>query len=174
MAISGMLDLSMPNEPHPFPPADKWQYTQHHPFKDDYESNRRSVYLMTKRLNALPYFVTFDGADRNASTPTRDSSVTSVQALFMLNDQFVHEQAEQFAERLLRDAEDDDSRLNRAFLLALGRVPTDSERSTATSFLAEMDEKLKGSGIADDQRKAGAWAGLARVLFRTNEFMYID
>ena len=115
LALSGELDLSPMIEPHPFPPVEKWQFTQHHPFRDSYDSNRRSVYLMTARLNARPYFNSFDGADRNASTAVRDSSVTTVQSLYLLNNDFVHQMATGFADRLIRESSIDEARLQRSF-----------------------------------------------------------
>ena len=172
LAISGELDRSMMDEPHPFPPADQWKYTQHHPFRDTYPSKQRSVYLMTARLNAAPFFVTFDGADRNASTPKRDSSVTTVQSLYLLNSEFIHEQATKTAERLIRDRGDDDARLQLAYEMMFGRLPRDDERSAAGEFLAQIraQEQSEDAG----RRDQSAWESLARVLFRSNEFLHVD
>ncbi len=174
LAISGRLDRSMMRQPHPFPPVESWNFTQHHPFRETYPSHRRSVYLMTGRLVTQPYFATFDGPDRNVTTPQRDQSVTSLQALFLLNDPFVHEQAAAFAERLLREQPDDDARLRWAFALALGRPPRDEERQAAEEFFARLRAVL-GDGASDPaalQRQL--WESFARVLFRTNEFLYVD
>ena len=100
MQIAGTLDATPQTAPHPFPNRDKWSFTQHHPFKADYASSKRSVYLMTKRLTAKPYFQTFDGPDPNVCTSRRDESVTALQALFFANDEFLHEQADRFARRI--------------------------------------------------------------------------
>ena len=174
LMISGELDTSMMNEPHPFPPVDKWQFTQHHPFRDSYESNRRSVYLMTARLNAKPFFTTFDGADRNASTALRDSSVTTVQSLYLMNDEFVHQRGSAFADRILREGESDDERLQLAFDLVVGRPPTDEERSTTGEFFGQLREQLAACGTPKGELERECWSGLARALFRTNEFLYVD
>jgi hypothetical protein len=174
LLLSGELDDSMMTEPHPFPPAEKWGYTQHHPFRDSYASRRRSVYLMTARLTAESYFNMFDGADRNASTPKRDSSVTTIQALYLLNGEFVHRQADLFAVRLLRETSDPSARLQRAFELALGRPPANHERESAADWFHQCNEQLELSRIPADQREQQAWAAFARVLFRTNEFLYVD
>ena len=40
-----------------------WKFTQHNPFKAVYETKRRSVYLMTQRIQRHPYLAIFDGAD---------------------------------------------------------------------------------------------------------------
>jgi hypothetical protein len=174
LALSGQLDLSAMNEPHPFPPVDQWEFTQHHPFRDCYENNRRSVYLMTARLNARPYFTSFDGADRNASTATRDSSVTTVQTLYLLNNEFVHQQAEGFAARLIQESSIDDARVQRAFELATGRPPSSEERIAASKFLAQLSERLEPTVASEAELEQAAWAGLARALFRTNAFLYVD
>jgi hypothetical protein len=174
LAISGQLDDSMPREPHPFPPVDKWGFTQHHPFRERYDSQRRSVYLMTARLNNIPFFATFDGADRNASSPKRDSSVTTVQSLYLLNNEFVDQQGARLAERLLREAADPQARLDRAFLLTLARPPTEEERATANAWFVALEQDLAAAGIPANGRPAQAWTALARVLFRMNEFLYVD
>jgi len=172
--VSGRLEEGMLREPHPFPPVDKWGFTQHYPFKDFYPSNRRSVYLLVRRLNALPYFVNFDGADANASTPSRDSSVTTVQSLYFLNDPFVHEQAQGLAGRLLAERSDEVSRIEHAFVLTLGRPPSDEERQTAAAFLAQSRQQLAATGVSDGERERQAYEALARVIVRINEFLYVD
>ncbi len=174
LAVTGTLDASPLAEPHPFPPQDKWEFTQHHPFRGTYDTNRRSVYLMTARLNALPFFQAFDGPDRNASSAVRDSSVTTSQALFFMNDKFVHEQAERMAERLLREAGDDSARIQRAFDLTLHRAATDEERERLNTYLSKAREKLVSENVPEEKRERAAWSGLARSIFRTNEFLYLD
>src|SRR5262249_34930358 len=103
LALSGRLDVSRPGS-HPFPSIDQWRWTQHAPFKDVYPSDHRSVYLMTQRLQRHPFLALFDGPDTNTSTDVRTSSTVPLQALFLMNNPFVIEQAEGFARRLLAAA----------------------------------------------------------------------
>ena len=166
LSISGALDVRPQTKPHPFPHHSKWGYTQHHPFKEDYPSSKRSVYLMTKRLTAKPYLQTFDGADPNVCTGTRDSSVTALQALYFVNDTFLHEQAELFAKRLVEEHGDDAGRLESAFLSTLARPPVGDERTLMLQHLQTVRGQSK-----DD---IAAWASIARSLFRLNEFLYLD
>ncbi len=166
LLLGGELDLSPQTEPYPIPPAKDWNYTQHHPFKDDYPNHKRSVYQMTRRLTARTYEQTFDGPDPNACTATRDSSVTSLQALYFVNDPFVHEQAVAFAGRLLDGKEEDAARLRRAFLASLGRPPAGEESVLLLNHL----ETVRSKGGSDRD----AWASLTRTLFRLNEFLYLD
>jgi mono/diheme cytochrome c family protein len=173
LSVSGALDPTPLNEPHPFPPPEKWEFTQHHPFKDEYPSNRRGVYLMQKRLTAMPYFQTFDGADPNTSSPSRDASVTSVQALYLMNNAFVHEQAAKFAGRLLAWPGNDAERVKRAFELTLARPPTAQERAQSLAHLEKI--RTHQQPVSSDRNpERDAWASLARVLFRLNEFLYLD
>jgi len=174
LLLSDDLDPSMMMESHPFPPVDKWQFTQHHPFRDSYESNRRSVYLMTARLNARPFFTTFDGADRNASTATRDSSVTTVQSLFLLNNDFVHQRAGKLAARLLHEAPSDDSRLNLVFELTTGRPPTSEEQVAASEYIRRLRSTLQAADAVGGDLEQKLWSSIARSMFRTNEFLYVD
>lgn len=173
LSVSGALDPTPLNAPHPFPPPEKWEFTQHHPFKDEYPGNRRSVYLMQKRVTALPFFQTFDGADANTSSPNRDASVTSVQALYLMNNAFVHEQAAKFAERLLARPGNDAERVKRAFELTLARPPTAQERAQSLAHLEKFRARQQPAS-SDRNPERDAWASLARVLFRLNEFLYLD
>jgi mono/diheme cytochrome c family protein len=163
LAVSGGLDRS-PAGPHPIPDMSTWEYTEHKPFLSVFDHRRRSVYLLTQRISRHPFLGTFDGAETNSGTPARITSTTSLQALLLLNDPFFHEQAAKFAERLGREATGDASRLDRAFLLALGRPPSESEKAEFLRFL----EKHRAS--LDDRQ---AWESLARVLFRLSEFVYV-
>ncbi|NQV26540.1 MAG: DUF1553 domain-containing protein [Rhodopirellula sp.] len=174
LMLSEELDPTMMTEPHPFPPVDKWQFTQHHPFRESYDSHRRTVYLMTARLNARPFFTTFDGADRNASTATRDNSVTTVQSLFLLNNDFVHQRATKFAERLLRETSSNNGRLKLAFELTTGRLPTSDEQSAAGEYFNRLRTVLPSAGVSTSEIDPELWSSFARSMFRTNEFLYVD
>ena len=98
----------------------------------------------------------------------REASVVAPQALFLMNHPFVLEQARHAARRLLAEPGlDDRGRIARAFVLALGRLPTEAERRIAREFLV--------SGTADDPADAEAsWAGVFQALFASADFRYLD
>jgi hypothetical protein len=173
LLLSGNLDLT-PGESHPFPPQSEWKFTQHNPFKAVYESNRRSVYLMTQRIQRHPYLAIFDGADPSISTPNRVTSTTPLQALYLLNDTFVHEQAGGLAKRLLAESGDEASRIERAWLLMFGRRPETDESGAALTFLRNARVELSLKGIDDGILDLESWQALLRSLIRTNEFVYPD
>ncbi|SIO59037.1 Planctomycete cytochrome C [Singulisphaera sp. GP187] len=170
---AGTLDTS-PAGPHPFPPVESWGFTQHSPFAAVYPSNRRSVYLMTQRLKRHPYLALFDGPDPNSSTPHRSATTVPTQALFFMNDPFVHEQAAALARRLLTAEPDDRARLRLAFETTLSRPPSADDESDALGFLAAERNDLASSGVAPPEADVLAWSALARTLYSRNEFLFID
>jgi hypothetical protein len=172
LALAGNLDLS-PAGPHPFPPPHERKFTQHNPFKAVYETNHRSVYLMTQRIQRHPFLAIFDGADPSTSTAARMSTTTPVQALYLLNNSFVHEQAARFADRILSE-EEDASRIELAYQMLLARPPRTDEVSSAIEFLNKARKLLSENGVAREQIEIGAWQSCARSLFRLNEFVYLD
>lgn len=172
LAVSGALDRSL-GGPHPFPEPTTWDFTQHKPFKAVYETNRRSVYLMTQRMQRHPFLALFDGPDTNASTDRRVTSTTPLQALYLMNDPFVHAQARQMAQRLLAENMDEGRRIERAYLLLFSRPPTPEEQSAAIDYLRKAGEKLQTTGAVADQQ-VRIWESLVRALFLSNEFVYVN
>jgi len=173
LAVCRTLDLS-PGGPHPFPPMPAWNYTQHNPFKGVYDTDRRSVYLMTQRVYRHPFLGLFDGADTNASTATRTTSTTPLQALYLMNDSFIHARARDFARRVLAERSEDVAQIERAYVLLFGRPPTAAEVAAGTGYLTRVGEKLRSGGVSADQVPAKAWESLSRALFLSNEFVYVD
>jgi hypothetical protein len=172
LAVSGNLDRTA-GGPHPFPEQKTWDFTQHKPFKAVYESKRRSVYLMTQRFQRHPYLALFDGADTNASTARRITSTTPLQALYLMNDPFMHEQAKQFAGRLMRERSDDAGRVELAYLLLYGRRPEAQEHARALDYLQEVGERTSAE-VRKTSGPSAAWESLVRALWMSNEFVYVN
>jgi hypothetical protein len=170
LAVSGDLDLTMGGA-HPFPDEKSWGFTQHAPFSAVYDHNRRSVYLMTQRIKRHPFLTLFDGADANASTPERYTTTVPTQALFFLNDPFVHARSASFAARLM-EVPDDRARLERALERMFARPPSENDHAATARFLSEYAGDLGSDPAADRPRIA--WAAWLRVLMSGNEFVYID
>ncbi len=171
LCVGGNLDRT-PGGPHPFPPVDKWDYTQHNPFNVIYDTPKRSVYLMTPRLTRHPYLALFDGPDTNASTARRLPTTVPTQALFFMNDPFVHAQAAGLARRVMSATDDAEKRLTFAFTLALARPPTADETRQSLAFLDRYKKELASEPLAEQESRA--WAALVRTLLARNEFLYVD
>ncbi len=171
--ISGDLDPTM-GEKHPFPEVSQWNFTQHSPFYGVYDTNRRSVYLMQQRLKRHPFLALFDGADPNASTPNRILTSVPTQALYLMNDRFVHERSESFAQKLLLASKVEADRVRLAYQSILSRMPVQNELAEGLQFLSLYRKKLQLGNTAPETVERTALAGLLRTLFVRNEFLFVD
>jgi hypothetical protein len=119
---------------------------------------RRMVYQFKPRLQQDSTFGAFDCPDATATAPRRNVSTTALQALNLLNDPFVHDQAERFAMRVRGEVGSIvTAQVRRAFRLAFGRTPTAVEAGAAEKLVA-----------------AHGLALLCRALFNANEFVFVD
>ena len=174
MLVSGSLDLSVDPGPHPFPPESEWHYTQHKAFVADYPTNHRSVYLMQQRIRKQPFLAVFDGADTNATTPDRPLSTTAIQALFMMNDPFMHDQADKLAVRLGMGVPEEQQRIQYAYELLFARPAQGDEVAAGQQYLETIEVKLKEAGVPWDRIYREALASYVRVLLSSNEFEWLD
>lgn len=174
MWLSGSLNLSRPG-PHPFPEPSKWRYTAHHQFNDVcYPSDHRSVYLMVQRLHAHPYLSLFNGPDPSLSTSSRDASTVPLQALYLLNNEFMHLSAANVARNAVAETEDCGERLRLMYLRFYGRPPTDDEIERCKLYLTRYDQSLEQESLLEEQRELETWSSLARTMFASNQFFYVD
>ncbi|MEO8942444.1 MAG: PSD1 and planctomycete cytochrome C domain-containing protein [Isosphaeraceae bacterium] len=124
---------------------------------------RRSLYISVRRNFLTPMFLVFDFPSPASTMGRRNVSNVPAQALTLLNDPFVLDQARRWAERLLADrGASTEARLTAAYLSAFSRPPTESERAAALGFLGDR---------ADDSE---AWADLCHVLMNVKEFIFVN
>jgi hypothetical protein len=176
LMVSGNLDTA-PGGEQPFPPEMSWKYTQHIPFLGAdaaYATNKRSVYLMQQRIRRQPFLELFDGADTNAETGVRPLTTTALQALYVMNDPFFHEQADALAIRVGMNYGTDAERLTYTYRLLYGRPPGADEIRDGREFLAKERQSLADAATPEWQRARTAWSSLMRVLLGANEFMVVD
>jgi hypothetical protein len=158
-----------------------------HPDPDPREHCRRTIYLFAKRNVRLPFLEAFDQPDTLTSCPVRSVSTFAPQALILLNGPFLQEQSRAFALRLLRETgAGRESRVRRAYRLALGRPPRPEEMRLAETFLQEQTEALRDrlrsrervalpAPLPDgaDPAEAAALADFCLALLNANEFLYV-
>ncbi|WP_010585676.1 DUF1549 domain-containing protein [Schlesneria paludicola] len=128
-----------------------------------HRSNRRAVYWPVLR-NALPeIFDAFDFADPSLPSGTRNVSTVAPQALFFLNNEWVTEHVRDAARQIVTvPSPHDAARIDRVFLVALGRLPTDSERQITEHVLAsEPDPQTK-------------WMLLIRAMIASIDFRFVE
>jgi hypothetical protein len=99
----------------------------------------------------------------------RNVSNVPAQALILMNDPFVLEQAERWARRLLEVEEDAESRIGRMYLRAIGRPPTEAELARCLKFVSQDVSQVGG----EKQDELEVWRDLAHVLFNLKEFVFV-
>ncbi len=133
-------------------------------------SSHRSVYLCMLRNSPPPELAAFDFPAAIAVTGKREETIRPTQALFLLNNPFVVEQAREMATHLLEDeGRDDDARISMAYSQALQRRPTTEESERALDHIRELRAELTGGDA-----ELRAWASFCQALLASNEFRYID
>jgi mono/diheme cytochrome c family protein len=140
-----------------------------------YHSDRRSVYLPVIR-NALPEVLAlFDAADPNGVTTARNDTTVPSQALYLLNNPFVREQALHLAKALLAETGmSDQDRLRSAYGRVLGRPPSAEDVAEGLEFLRAYVERARAAGRSEADRRLTAWRSYCQMLFCANEFLYVD
>ncbi|MDE0107356.1 MAG: PSD1 and planctomycete cytochrome C domain-containing protein [Bryobacterales bacterium] len=162
LAFSGELDLSKGGR-HPFPHRRTYFYRQHEPFAKYFPTNRRSVYIMQGRIQKNPYLDLFDGPDGNLPLSERKATTTTLQALYLMNSEFMHEQAQAMAERWSADLPVRADFLERATETIFARPPSPQDAEQAASYFATA------SGTQEQKR-----AGYLRAMLASNEFLFVD
>ena len=162
LAMTGKMDLQMGGPPakqfnikpgvHVTPDVDYLNFDV-----DSRDGCRRSIYRFIFRTLPDPFMDSMDCADASQLTPARNTSVTALQALSMLNNHFMVRYSEHFASRLERSASTPAARIEQAFILAYSRKPTSEE----LVMLAEYAQK---HGLAN----------LCRLILNSNEFVFVN
>ncbi|RYD36441.1 MAG: DUF1553 domain-containing protein [Verrucomicrobiaceae bacterium] len=118
-------------------------------------SGRRSIYRVVWRGISDPLFDALDFPDAAVLTPARGFSAAPLQALVLWNNNFILHHAAALAERAGREAAADP--LTRMYQLVLLRDPRADELETMRACAAQ-------DGLAE----------VARILFNTNEFLFVQ
>ena len=139
---------------------------------------RRSIYLFARRNYHLTLLSTFDAPRMTTNCTQRTQSVVPLQALTMMNNAFVWEQAGLMAQRLARALPDAPvaRQVELAFRLTLARRPTPDQTAACAALLVKQTEWFAKADPKSTRAQAAhqALANLCRMLLNTNEFLYID
>jgi hypothetical protein len=136
-------------------------------------AGRRSIYLAVRRNFLSPLEMAFDKPMPTSAIGRRNVSNVPAQALILLNDPFVPQQCERWAERVLADKNLNTSqKLTRMGELAWNRKPSDDEVKALQKLLQSQAEAL---GIPADKTETNAalWADVAQVLMNSKEFLFV-
>lgn len=127
--------------------------------KDRAEIYRKSIYLLNKRTVRLPMLTNFDQPDAISSCPVRSVSTHALQALSLLNSDFMQEQSKSLAARVDGVCKGNAAcQTKTAYALTLRRPPRPEEQQMARQFLTQKRMPLED---------------FCKALLNRHEFVYI-
>lgn len=161
LLLSGQMQWTMGGPGYFLFALEKPEHSPHfeyHKFNPaDETSHRRSIYRFRVRSQPNPWMSNLDCADSSQSTPRRNQTETSLQALSLWNNRFNLHAAQEMAERLEEQNPDVNEQIELAFGMTLQRSPTDEEAR-------EFREFCEAHGLANT----------CRCLLNLSEFVYLD
>ena len=120
---------------------------------------RRSIYLNMRRNFLPPLLLAFDLPTPSTTIGRRNNSNVPAQALALLNDPFVLDQARLWADHLLAIPNlSETDRLETLYLQAFARPPSPDEQAQALKII---------------QSQTNPWPTLCHILFNLKEFIFI-
>ena len=196
LAVSGSLNRDMFGPPVPIVEDDVGQIVVS-PGNDGF---RRSIYIQVRRSTPVSMLQQFDMPIMEVNCDKRSTSTVSTQSLALMNSDFVLKQAEEFADRVVRDAGNDAQlQVNYAWQLAFSRSPTNLEAERSLVFLRQQMEFVRSRQLSSvtqadnaakesDAKKEGAsekqpkqlepavqaLTNLCQALIGSHEFLFVD
>ncbi|MFN0195287.1 MAG: DUF1553 domain-containing protein, partial [Planctomycetaceae bacterium] len=128
---------------------------------------RRSLYINVRRNFLSPLFLAFDFPTPFTTMGRRSTSNVPAQALTLMNNPFIVQQAEQWVRQTDSEA-DPAARIRTLYLTAFNRPATEVELQAAQEFLQAQAAEF---GSALDPR---SWNDLAHVLLNVKEFVFVE
>jgi len=125
----------------------------------------------------------FDGPGMTTSCTRRTRSNVAVQALGLLNDPTFVEAAQAMGTRLTEEAATDEERIDRLFLLCLGRRPSEQEQQLAGQLYAtqlaifQENPNLATAAVGQyhvpgrTMAAQAAWIAVSRTIMNLDEFI---
>ena len=157
--VSGTLDLKMGGVGYEVFEPNTNYVRVYHPKKEYGPTEwRRMVYQRKIRIERDATFGAFDCPDAGQTCPKRTRSTTALQALNLLNSNFMVQQAEFFAERLSKTGGSDTAnQVRHGFKLTFGREPDDQELQMSVAL-------IESHGLV----------AFCRTMLNTNEFLFVN
>ncbi|HBL42426.1 MAG TPA: hypothetical protein DDZ90_03420, partial [Planctomycetaceae bacterium] len=187
IAVTGKLKTELYGEPVPVKEDEVGQIVvglanvdsagrQGKNLKMDDRKFRRSIYVTVSRSKPLAVLDMFDAPKMEPNCEKRSSSTVAPQSLLMMNSAFMVENAELFAERLLKEkAGNKAEQVKLAWMLAFGKEASTEEVQQSVEFIDSQLPQFK-----DRKDNAGktpehlALATFCQALLSSNGFLYVD
>jgi murein DD-endopeptidase MepM/ murein hydrolase activator NlpD len=137
-------------------------------------AGRRSIYQAVRRNFLPPMMLAFDTPIPFSTVGRRNVSNVPAQALILMNDPFVVEEAKRWAKRIVADRDGSpETRIRQMYLEAFSREPTAAETAAAREFLS-LQAAEYGLAVDAAMHDERVWGDLAHVLFNVKEFVLLN
>jgi hypothetical protein len=131
-------------------------------------AGRRSIYTAVRRNFLSPFMMTFDSPTPFSTMGRRNVSNVPAQALILMNDPLVVELASKWAERVVENHSNVESRIDWMYQSAFARKPTAQEQAIALGYVTTQATESK-----TDENNVQLWADFAHALINTKEFIFL-
>lgn len=171
LAVSGRLNKTVVGGPSVLPHVTPYMEGRGRPNSGPLDGEgRRSLYLNARRNFLTPLLLAFDYPVDFSTNGRRGISTAPEQAMTLMNDPFVAQQAERWAERdMAGPVRSIGQRVDELYQAAFTRPPTEAEVRDAESFIAQQARRY-GSTVNDSK----VWTDLCHVLINVKEFIFIN
>ncbi|MEQ9409689.1 MAG: PSD1 and planctomycete cytochrome C domain-containing protein [Fuerstiella sp.] len=168
LTVSGRLDPKLFGPPVPVHLTEFMQGRGRPGVNGPLDGNgRRSVYISVNRNFLSPFMLAFDVPAPVTTTGNRTVSNVPAQALILLNNQFVNQQSEIWAQKLLAtDAADTSGLLQRAWYELFGRPAEPQE-------LQPLLEFARAAEPAEGRLSVKTLTDICHVLLNSKEFLFL-
>ncbi len=161
LAVAGRLDGRMYGPGFQDFVIEKPQHSPHYQYHkhdhNDPRTHRRSVYRFLVRSQQQPFMTVLDCADPSRMVARRDETISPLQALAMLNNQFMTTMAEHFARRINSVSNDPAEQIRTAIHLALARPARANEVKLLSAYSLRH-------GLPNT----------CRLILNLNEFVFVE
>ncbi len=136
-------------------------------------AGRRSVYIKNNLMESPKFLSAFNFPGGKVTQGRRDVTNVPAQALALLNDPFVLQQADVWAARLIVRTDDSVAkRIAVMFETAVNRPPSADELARFEQAVTQLAE-LHQVAAADRLTSQPLWRDVAHAMFNLNEFIYV-
>lgn len=130
---------------------------------EDGQTTRRSLYIKQQRNAPDDFLKSLDGTDGLNSIAKRNTTTTPVQALNLMNGQWVNDRSIEMAHRVISEANSTapTNLVDTAYQIAFGRLPSESDRQLAATWLTDSQQPFatkdsKSTSLSDATGNAAA------------------
>jgi mono/diheme cytochrome c family protein len=131
-------------------------------------SGRRTIYGRISRYRLDEFLQLFDYPSPMQSAEKRFTTNVPLQRLFLMNSDFMQQQAERLADRVI-ELPTDTARIQKAYRLIFGRLPTAAELNAGLEFLADEPMRQYEEKKAEAAKKAAEAAKPAMTGAKPDE-----